>query len=271
MTLSFKGIMNRTSFSTIILAAGKGKRMKNPDLPKVMYKVNGKPMIDHVVELAISLGSREIIAVVGFKREIVVDHIITLFGNRVKFAVQLEQLGTGHAVMQAKPLLGDHNEDVLVLSGDVPLLTKKTMAELIRHHKETDSVMTVLTAYVDNPTGYGRMIRMRDGSVDRIVEEKDATPEERNIREINSGIYVFKAKPLFEALNHIDRNNAQNEYYLTDVLSYFTHRGGRVSAVLAQHFDEIRGVNTIEQLIEAENALKINNHVFGEKQNDFQQ
>ncbi|MGC8652473.1 MAG: sugar phosphate nucleotidyltransferase [Candidatus Kryptoniota bacterium] len=256
--------MNLSSFSTIILAAGKGKRMKNPDLPKVMYQVNGKPMIDHVVELAIALGSQDIIAVVGFKKEIVIDHITATFGNRVKFAIQLEQLGTGHAVMQAKPLIEDHNKDVLVLSGDVPLLTRRTMAELIIYHRNTDAVMTVLTAYIDNPTGYGRMIRMPDGAVDRIVEEKDATPEEKNIREINSGIYVFKARPLFEALEHIDRNNAQNEYYLTDVLQYFTHHGRRVSALKAQHFDEIRGVNTVEQLAEAENALKVNSHVFRE-------
>ncbi|MGB9590890.1 MAG: NTP transferase domain-containing protein, partial [Candidatus Kryptoniota bacterium] len=122
--MDFEGIMNLSSFSTIILAAGKGKRMKNPDLPKVMYQVNGKPMIDHVVELAITLGSQDIIAVVGFKKEIVIDHITATFGNRVKFAIQLEQLGTGHAVMQAKPLIEDHNKDVLVLSGDVPLLTR---------------------------------------------------------------------------------------------------------------------------------------------------
>jgi len=256
--------MNRTQFSTIVLAAGKGKRMKNPDLPKVMYKVNGKPMIDHVVELAIALGSQEIIAVVGFKKEIVIDHITATFGNKVKFATQFEQLGTGHAVMQAKPLLEDYDKDVLVLSGDVPLLTKRTMAELIRHHRDTNAVMTVLTAYVDDPTGYGRMIRMPDGAVDRIVEEKDANIEERSIREINSGIYVFKARPLFEALKHIDRNNAQNEYYLTDVLHYYTHHGMRVNAVRAQHFDEIRGVNTIEQLDEAEKAVRINSHLFRE-------
>jgi UDP-N-acetylglucosamine diphosphorylase/glucosamine-1-phosphate N-acetyltransferase len=247
----------------VILAAGKGKRMQNPDLPKVMYKVNGKPMIDHVIELAHRLNSLSVIVVVGFKREVVINHVKERFGNTVLFVVQKEQLGTGHAVMQTQEILKDFVGDVLVLSGDVPLLTLPTMNDLLKAHQTSDSVMTVLTATIDDPTGYGRIIRLPDGSVDRIVEEKDSSPEEKKINEINSGIYVFKRKELFDALHHIKPDNAQHEYYLTDVLGYFTHHKMKVSAVLAKHFDEIRGVNTISQLNEAERALRLNQQIFG--------
>ncbi|MCL5267876.1 MAG: sugar phosphate nucleotidyltransferase [Bacteroidetes bacterium] len=250
-------------FLTLILAAGKGKRMADQALPKVMYKVNGKPMIDHVVELAIKLGSISTVAIVGFKREIVIDHLTAAFGENVGFAVQDQQLGTGHAVLQAEEILADFDGDILVLSGDVPLLTEKTMRQLLETHHRGGSVMTVLTARMDDPTGYGRIIRLADGSVDRIVEEKDASPEQKGIDEINSGIYVFRRKELFDALHHIGKENSQNEYYLTDVLGHFVHRSMKVSAVLAKHFDEIRGVNTMTQLLEVEKALQTNSEVFG--------
>lgn len=255
--------MHTRPFLTLILAAGMGKRMTDQTLPKVMYRVNGKPMVDHVVELAQKLGSLSTIAIVGFKREIVIDHLRKAFGDRVSFAIQEEQRGTGHAVMQTEEVLRDFDVDVLVLSGDVPLLTEKTMRQLLKMHREGGAVMTVLTAKVDDPTGYGRIVRLADGSVDRIVEEKDATPEQRKIDEINSGIYVFTRKELFDALHHVGNKNAQHEYYLTDVLEYFVHHGMRVSAVLAKHFDEIRGVNTMAQLLEAERAMQSNNEVFG--------
>ena len=250
-------------FLTLILAAGKGKRMADQTLPKVMYKVNGKPMIDHVVELAMKLGSISTVAIVGFKREIVIDHLTAAFDERVGYAVQEQQLGTGHAVLQTEEILTDFDGDVLVLSGDVPLLTEKTMKQLLDTHRLGDSVMTVLTARMDDPTGDGRISRRDDGSVDRIVEEKDASLEQKAIDEINSGIYVFRRKELFDALHHIGKENSQNEYYLTDVLGYFVHRGMKVSAVLAKHFDEIRGVNTMTQLMEAERALQTNSEVFG--------
>lgn len=250
-------------FLTLILAAGKGKRMADQTLPKVMYKVNGKPMLDHVAELALKLGSMSTIAIVGFRKEIVIDHLRKAFGDEVGFAVQEEQLGTGHAVLQAEAVLTNFEGDVLVLSGDVPLLTEKTMTQLLDSHSRSASVMTVLTAQMQDPTGYGRIIRLADGSVDRIVEEKDATPDQKSVDEINSGIYVFKRKELFDALHHVGNQNAQREYYLTDVLGYFVHHGMKVSAVLAKHFDEIRGVNTMTQLFEAERALQNNNEVFG--------
>ncbi len=255
--------MSSVPFMTVVMAAGKGKRMLNAEIPKVMHKVNGKPMVDHVVDLAINLGSTPVIVIVGFKREMVIDHLEGVYGKAVTFAIQAEQLGTGHAVMQTEELLKGFDGDVLVLSGDVPLLTQKTMQNLVNSHHRTGAAMTVLTADVDDPTGYGRIVRLSDGSVDRIVEHKDASEEEKRVSEINSGIYVFKRKELFDALHHITPENSQHEYYLTDVFGYFVHHGMRVSAVLAKHFDEIRGVNTVDQLKEAESALKSNVNVFG--------
>jgi UDP-N-acetylglucosamine diphosphorylase/glucosamine-1-phosphate N-acetyltransferase len=250
---------------TVIMAAGKGKRMLNDDLPKVMHEVTGKPMVDHVVDLALKIGVPPVIVIVGFRREMVMEHLSGIYGQSVTFAIQAEQLGTGHAVMQTEELLKGFDGDVLVLSGDVPLLTALTMQNLIDSHHSTGAAMTVLTAKVDDPTGYGRIIRLPDGSVDRIVEHKDATADEMAVDEINSGIYVFKRKELFDALRHITPENSQHEYYLTDVFGYFVHHGMRVSAVLAKHFDEIRGVNTVSQLKEAEAVLKSNSPFPGRK------
>ncbi len=249
-------------FVTVILAAGKGKRMLNPDFPKVMYRVNGKSMIDHVVELSQQLRSKSVIVVVGFKREVVMEHLRQDFGASLEFAVQAEQLGTGHAVFQTEDLLKNFEGDVLLLYGDTPLLTFDTMTNFMHQHWQTGAALTVLTAKVDDPTGYGRIIRLPDGSVDRIVEDRDATPEQRSIDEINSGIYMFRKKELFDALHFVRNDNAQHEYYVTDVLGYLAHHGKKVSAVLAKHFDEIRGVNTNAQLEEAERASRDNSEVF---------
>ncbi len=255
--------MTSRPLKTIVMAAGQGKRMLNTEIPKVMHELNGKPLVDHVVDLALRLGTSPVIVIVGFKRDIVIEHLTRQYDSTVAFAVQAEQLGTGHAVLQAEELLGDFDGDVLVLSGDVPLLTEKTLQNLVNSHIETGAVMTVLTAKVDDPTGYGRIVRLPDGSVDRIVEHKDASPDERKTSEVNSGIYVFKTKELFEALHQLTPENSQHEYYLTDVFGYFVRRGMRVSAVLAENFDETRGINTIDQLKQAELALKSNSHVFG--------
>ena len=249
--------MGRNRFATVIMAAGRGKRMNDPDLPKVMYKVNGKPMVHFVVDLARRLGSEDVIVVVGNKREIVIQYLQNKFGAEVVFAVQEEQLGTGHAVLQTEKMLADFDGSVLVLSGDVPLLEDRTMRSLIDLHFGTKAIATVLTAVIDPPTGYGRIVRLHDGSVDRIVEEKDATPEQRLIKEINSGIYLFQRKELFDALHHVKADNLQHEYYLTDVLGYFAHHGRRISALAAADFNEIRGVNTPEQLAEIESLVHL--------------
>lgn len=246
---------SKRGFATVILAAGKGTRMKKPEIAKVMFQLNGEPMIKNVVDLALKINSDRIIVVVGHYRDAVMDYVRSIAPS-VEFAVQEEQLGTGHAVMQTEGLLKNFNGDVLVLSGDVPLLRVKTLQKLLYYHYETDAVATILTAEIDDPTGYGRIIRNPDGSVDRIVEHRDATEEERRIKEVNSGIYIFRKEPLFEALRYITPNNIQGEYYLTDVFYYFSHHNMKISALRAESWDEIHGINTIEQLEKAREILE---------------
>ncbi len=240
--------------ATVIMAAGKGTRMKNPDKAKVMFEVLGKPMIEHVVALAHSIESARTIVVVGFHREEVMAHVKKV-APQVEFAVQEPQLGTGHAVLQTESYLKNFEGDVLVLSGDVPLLKHSTMLAMISYHRHKKSVATILTAELEDPSGYGRIIRNDEGSVTGIVEHKDASEAQRRIGEINSGIYLFDNAHLFDALHHIDAHNVQNEYYLTDVFQYYWKHHLHVSAKITDDFNEIRGVNTAEQLEEARNVL----------------
>ncbi|MEE9225965.1 MAG: sugar phosphate nucleotidyltransferase [Bacteroidota bacterium] len=231
----------------IILAAGKGIRMKNPETAKVMYQLDGRPMVEHVSQLAFILHPQRVLIVVGHQKQLVADHISTLFPS-AEFVHQLEQLGTGHAVMQTDGALRAFDGSVLVLSGDVPLLTQRTLESLLRTHREIRAVATVLTAELANPEGYGRVVRNADGALKKIVEEKDADPETRQIREINSGVYVFKKTELFEALRFITPENAQHEYYLTDVFEHFWNRGWKVAALKAERPEETSGVNSAEEL-----------------------
>lgn len=247
--------MRSRALAVVIMAAGKGTRMKNPDMAKVMYPVAGRPMIEYVVELALRLEARRTVVVVGWKKQSVIDHLARAFAS-VRCVEQSPQLGTGHAVMQAGPVLNGFAGDVLVLSGDVPLLTYETTASLLDVHRSTQATATVLTAVISKPTGYGRILRNSADHVIGIVEEKDATAEQKQIREINSGIYVFDKDALFEGLRHITPENAQKEYYLTDVFQYFWRNDLPVRAVPAMEAGEVRGINTIEQLEEARVALK---------------
>jgi UDP-N-acetylglucosamine pyrophosphorylase len=240
--------------ATVIMAAGKGKRMKNPQMGKVLYQVDGKPMIDYVVSLALQLKSSPIVVVTGHAGDLVVKHVSSQFRDGITFVEQREQLGTGHAVMQAERALRDFHGDVLVLSGDVPLLTKQTLSKLVEEHQMGSPVATILTAEVQNPQGYGRILRQADGSVKGIVEDKDATEGEKAINEINSGIYVFQKDGLFDALKLLGRHNVQKEYYLTDVFERFWEKGQRVLAVKASNSNEVRGVNTPEELRELQEA-----------------
>ncbi len=240
--------------SIIVMAAGKGTRMNNPDMAKVMFEVNGKPMVQHVVELAAALSPFKLVVVVGWQKDSVINHLSTL-GLQVVFVEQSPQLGTGHAVMQAAHALAGFDGDVLVLSGDVPLLTFTTLSSLVNYHRLQQATATVLTAVVEDPTGYGRILRNREGNVEGIIEQKDATEEQRRVTEVNSGIYVFDAMHLFEGLKHITPLNAQKEYYLTDVFSYFRSHRFRVAALPASDSNEILGINTVQQLEEARQTM----------------
>lgn len=236
---------------TVILAAGKGTRMKSK-LPKVLHKVAGKSMLQHVLDAANGAGSKRNIVVVGFGGDIVKEAI----GDQAEFVVQAEQLGTGHAVQQAASILEGEDATVMVLCGDTPLVTSSLISKLYEGHKESGAKATVLTAVMPDSTGYGRIVRTADGSVARIVEQKDASPEERMIKEVNSGIYCFDGKSLFEALKKVGCDNAQGEYYLPDVLGILKEQGEKIGAVAADDYETTLGINSRVQLSGAEKILR---------------
>ncbi|MCX7984631.1 MAG: sugar phosphate nucleotidyltransferase [Bacteroidetes bacterium] len=240
---------------TIIMAAGKGTRMNDPSKAKVMYEVLGKPMIHYVLDVAFAIGSERVLTVVGYQRDTVIQYVRHSH-PKAEIVTQAEQRGTGHAVMQTKPVLNGFSGDIVVLSGDVPLLRQESLVRLIQYHREMNAVGTILTAHVVDPTGYGRIVRAPDGRVQKIVEQKDATEEERAICEINSGIYVFQSAPLFEALETLRPNNVQKEYYLTDVFGYFSDHRYQIAALPTKDEFEIFGVNTPEQLDTVRNIVE---------------
>ncbi|MEO5928374.1 MAG: sugar phosphate nucleotidyltransferase [Candidatus Kapaibacterium sp.] len=240
--------MKQEQLAAVIMAAGKGTRMNNPSMAKVMFPVGGAPMIYHVVARSLECHAVRVIAIIGHNRESVREYLTGAFPGAVEFAEQVEQLGTGHAVMQAAPLLEGFDGDVMILSGDVPLLSGETILALRAHHTAAGAVATVLTVIAPDPTGYGRIIRNDDGSVARIVEQKDASEEERAVDEINSGIYVFRSLDLLEALAQLRNDNAQHEYYLTDVFGWFRDQGRPIAAHTSADFGEVQGINTVDQL-----------------------
>lgn len=242
------------SLAVVIMAAGKGTRMNNPSMAKVMYTVQDRPLVEWVVRLAGALEAARAVVIVGWQKDSIITHLAAVAPG-VVCAEQNPQLGTGHAVMQAEAPLQGFRGEVLVLSGDVPLLRLATTRSLIATHRTTGASATVLTAVLDDPTGYGRVIRNAEGRVTRIVEQKDATEEEKKVREINSGIYVFDSVKLFEGLRHITPENVQKEYYLTDVFMNFWKNAYPVSAVAASDPVEIGGINTPEQLEEARRVM----------------
>ena len=232
--------------AAVILAAGKGTRMDS-DLPKILHKVGGKAMIVHVIHTAKNLGTEKIILVLGYKYEIVKK---ALENESVECVLQLKQLGTAHAVMQSQDLLSDFEGNMLILYGDVPLIKIETLSRLMEVHEKEGAWSTILTTDLPDPTGYGRIIRNPDQSLMKIVEEKDATDEERKVPEINSGIYVFDAQILFRILPLVGNNNIQNEYYLPDVLNLIIQEKGKVAIDKINNYIEIQGVNNTEQLTE---------------------
>lgn len=240
--------------AVVVMAAGKGTRMNNPSMAKVMYTINERPLVEWVVDLAARLDSSRTVVIVGWQKETVIARL-ALSHPAARCVEQDPQLGTGHAVMQAEGELRAFRGDVLVLSGDVPMLTLRTARALVDTHRTTGATATVLTAVLDDATGYGRIIRESGGSVSGIVEQKDATAEQRAIREINSGIYVFDSLKLFEGLRTVTTDNAQHEYYLTDVFRHFWRNNLPVSAVIADDPVEVGGINTPAQLEEARRML----------------
>ena len=237
--------------SVIILAAGKGTRMKSPR-PKVLHPLGGEPLIVHVLEAALGLRPQNVLVVVGHRAKEVER---ALKGYAVEFVLQREQLGTGHAVMVAASRLPASAREVMVLCGDVPLIRPETLARLLELHRKSGAVVTLLTAEVPEPKGYGRVVRAEDGSVLKIVEEKDANPKERKISEINAGTYVFEKDFLLEALKELRPENAQGEYYLTDVVYLAQRRGLRISALKAPA-EEVLGVNSQFDLARVEGILQ---------------
>jgi bifunctional UDP-N-acetylglucosamine pyrophosphorylase / glucosamine-1-phosphate N-acetyltransferase len=250
-------LSNNNKLSVVILAAGLGTRMKSRRA-KVLHELGGLPLITHVVKTAEQLAPQTILVIVGHQAEQVEKAVLDAVGGLASFAVQAKQRGTGDAVESARSLLENSDSLLLVLSGDVPLIREETLRKLIAQHRDSGAACTILSVELQNPTGYGRMVRSEDGSFARIVEHKDATPEQRQIREINSGIYCFEASDLFQALRRVEPANEQGEYYLTDVAEIILSLGGKVSVYLHDDPREVSGINTRAELAEFENLLRRN-------------
>lgn len=230
------------------MAAGKGKRMDS-DLPKVLHPLAGKPLVCHVIELAKSVGSSRVLLIVGHGRELVIEETRE-YG--VEWITQIQQRGTADAVESCRDAVGDFTGDLLVLSGDVPLMTSETVLEALTLHRSSGSAATVFTFKPDDPSGYGRVIRNVKQELDKIVEHKDADESELAVGEVNGGIYFFRSPDLFEALRNVSDNNVSGEFYITDTIGAMRSENKRVSAFLVKNHREIAGVNNREQLADLE-------------------
>jgi bifunctional UDP-N-acetylglucosamine pyrophosphorylase/glucosamine-1-phosphate N-acetyltransferase len=236
----------------VILAAGKGTRMKSA-LPKVLHRVAGRPMLDFVLRASIGLSPRTITVVVGHLAESVKAALRDR--PEIRVVVQDPQLGTGHALLQTAPVLELVSGSVMLLSGDVPLLRADTLRQIAQTHREASAAATVLTALVERPYGFGRIVRT-NGKIARIVEERDASPAERQIKEINSGIYAFELKGLFTALRGLGTENAQGEYYLPDLIRTYRRQQRVVETVTLEHADQVRGINSRTELAEVSRIVR---------------
>ena len=239
------------NLTAVILAAGKGTRMKSK-LPKVLHKVGGHPMLEHVMDAAEAAGCRDNVVVIGHGAELVRE----LVGSRARIALQAEQLGTGHAVLQAADTLKDFTGTVMILCGDTPLLEAEELEKFYAEHVKSGAAATVMSAMMEDPFGYGRILRDANGDVAGIVEQKDASEEQKLIKEINTGNYCMEAPLLFEVLRTLGNNNAQGEYYLTDVLAKLRAMGKKVGGVVTADSEMIMGVNSRRQLAEAESVMR---------------
>ncbi|HMC22254.1 MAG TPA: bifunctional UDP-N-acetylglucosamine diphosphorylase/glucosamine-1-phosphate N-acetyltransferase GlmU [Thermoanaerobaculia bacterium] len=237
----------------IILAAGLGKRMKSGTI-KVLHRAAGRPLIDYVVDLASQISGRRPVMVVGHQRDAVQDHV----ADRARYAVQEQQLGTGHAVLQAVDLLGSdiRGKKILILSGDVPLTRLETLKRLLEEHQQSGNALTLLTMKLDDPALYGRIVRDKNRAVEKIVEAKDANEQQRQIREVNAGIYLFDGDDLSDNLRRLSTNNAQGEYYLTDLIATLRESGKRVDAMVIDDPVEALGVNSRAELATVESEIQ---------------
>lgn len=238
--------------AVIILAAGKGKRMKS-DIPKVLHKVLGEPMIRYVVDAVKGLPVYRTVVVTGYKSREVRQ---CLSMENLYFAFQREQLGTGHAALCARELLNGYSGDILILNGDLPLIRKETLAKLLHYHKKSGSTVSFLSTVLDNPEGYGRIARDSSGGVTKIVEHREATPREKEIKEVNAGAYCVDSDFLWDVLEKLNPNNKQHEYYLPDIVDVAIKSGREVNAFVVEDSQEVLGVNTRAELAAAEAALK---------------
>ena len=236
----------------VILAAGQGTRMKS-SLPKVLHPIAGRPMIERVLDTANAVNPTTITLIVGHRADLVRDRLVK--AQNLQFALQEPQLGTAHALQQAEPMLAGRSGSLILLSGDVPLLSPNTLRGLLETHRGSGAAATVVTATVDRPYGYGRIVRTR-GRISRIVEERDASPTQRQIKEINSGIYAFDLAPLFDALRSIASQNAQGEFYLTDLIAIYRRRKLPVETLLVENAQEIRGINSRSELAEVSRLVR---------------
>lgn len=243
------------SLHVVVLGAGKGTRMKSA-LAKVLHRVAGTPLIEHVLNTAAALAPASTTIVVGHQA----DEVRRVLASRagLSFVVQEPQLGTAHALLTTEPALSTATGTLVLLSGDVALLTTGTLLRLVERHRATGAAATVLTAAVDRPAGYGRIVRDNGGAITRIVEEKDASPAERDIREINAGIYAFDLSGLYAAVRSIAAQNAQQEYYLPDLVAIYRKRGLGVETVTVEHADEIQGINSRVELAEVSRVIRHN-------------
>jgi bifunctional UDP-N-acetylglucosamine pyrophosphorylase/glucosamine-1-phosphate N-acetyltransferase len=247
---------SKPSLEVLILAAGLGTRMKS-GVAKVLHKLDGRPLIAHVCRTAALLEPRGIHVVVGHQADQVQAAVNMELGDqRASFVTQMKQRGTGDAVSSARSALADANATLLILSGDVPLVRAETLRNFVNEHQQSQASGTILTIRLENPFGYGRVVRDAAGGFSKIVEQRDATEEERQIREVNSGIYCFDSGKLFAALEKIQPTNSQGEYYLTDVPAVLKAQGDQIA--LYQHSDarEVSGINTRAELAEFENLMR---------------
>lgn len=251
-----------TELLSIILAAGKGSRMKS-DKIKVLHPVAGKAIIQHVISTLEGLNSK-IVNVIGHQKEAVQKELEGLDNWDLNYVIQSEQLGTGDAVRQANDFIKDHAGPVLILYGDTPLLKKESITEFVKIHKEKKSDLTVMTAFLDDPAGYGRVVKDGQGNLEAVVEEKDADQKIKNINEINSGVNCVDSQLLVDFLENMDNNNAQKEYYLTDIIEFAVKKGKNINTYQVQDADEIIGINTRKQQAAAEKIIRnriVNKHL----------